>query len=344
MSNILASDRLTAFHKLNKNTQETILAPTESNYFLLSPEHNLEGLKSTSESFLNSYQVVHFFYSTESLVKILSTNAQVYLRLVISILNPGPVIMALKDKQDRSFLAYIPNQPELLEFLENSKYNWVGVLAKTDDNLPIISAQRALEEKSLNQLKIIQTQQTLHNIQPSVLDCRQENLVKFFQEGIIDSREVRSVLPKKIKLESDLQANFLSKAKVRKTSSKFKLASQADLQTPSLKLVLGSKENLQRTFEFSTLGYFVYKEKGGSILFNIGSSSHPATIAKSLYKNLYETRKFGIPQVLILNQNWGKSKWAKIIHQILAEISLDTLPEEVAVGSTSPALEGSLVY
>lgn len=337
MSAKLSQDRLTTFSKLNKNTTETFFVPTESNYFLISPEKNLAGLKSVANSFLENYQIIHFFSDTASLVEVLSSDAKVYLRLVISIFNPGPVIMALKDKMNRSFLAYIPSQPELLDFLKNSSRNWVGILPKTEDNLPFISVHSILEQNHLNSFKIVESTKSVLNIQPAILDCRQEGVISFFQEGVTDSKEVKSALPKRITLETDLQANFLSKAKTKETTTKFKLATQENLAKPYLKLVLGSKENLQKTFNFNSLDYFVYKQKGDSVLFNIGSTSHPATIAKGLYKNLYEVRKFGIPEILILNQNWGKCKWSKIIYQILNEISLDTIPQESPIASGVPA-------
>lgn len=344
MSTQSSGDKITNFSKLNKNTTETIFVPTESSYFLISPKNSLSQLKSIADSFLDSYQIIHFFKDTKSLIKVLSPATQVYLRLIISILNPGPVIMALKDKEGDSFLAYIPNHPELLDFLSISENHWIGVLPKTEDNLPFISAQRILEDKNLSHFKIIDSTHPIQNILPAVIDCRQENLVTFLQEGVVDSKELRSVLPKKIQVEIDLQANFLSMAKLTETSTRFRLATADTLKTESLSLVLGSKEKLQETFKFNNLGYFVYKELDNFILFNIGSSNFPSTIAKGLYKDLYETRKFGISTVLILNQNWGKSKWSKIIQQILTEISIDTETENAYELNKKTAFQNALGF
>ena len=333
----LPQDRLIKLSNLNTNFQDPFLAPTESNYFLFYPEALLQNLKIFAGNFLESFQIIHFFKNVDSLIKSLNPQTGVYLRLVISILKPGPIILALKDKQNRSFLAYIPSQPKLLEFFSKTETEWVGILPKTENNLPFISKEQLFEDVNFKNFPILDIQpNNLHNTLPTVLDCREENLIKIFQEGIVDSNEIKSLLPKNIEISTDIYPNFLSKVKLNKDSNRFRFLKETDLKSPEMTLVLGSKEELQKVFKFRSLSYFGYKQKDNFILFNLGSSAHQANLAKNLYKNLYESRKFGISKTLILDQNWGKSKYSKIIKQILNEVNLpvtsDFEPEYISSG------------
>lgn len=223
-------------------------------------------------------------------------NDQIIEEVIVSIAPKSHFITFNQQNQNSPILT---RKNEILAFP-----NSTGLSYNEENKSPIL-----IENIDLNQ-----------QILPTLVDCRDWNVVKILRPGLISYTDLKTLLPRKIFLIKDYfsyqSLNFLDIFKIHNKPN-----------TKSKVVVLGTKENLKTEFDLWFLRHFQLYRKDNFTLINIGSQTNPENIIKQLGKNLMLAKEEATGYVYFLNQAWPQSQWGEILRFIISNIS-KPLPEK----------------
>ncbi len=291
---------------LNFN-KEIVVIPTESTYLIATKYENKENLARYAKEIKTQSEFIFIFKNLDQ-IKAYTQDLQSYVQFLIKILTPGPSVFRLKGNKklnNQDFLAYIPQNLDTQSLLEGFNEPLVALIPYLENNIPAINIEAVSQDRYLQKLNILETKQKTSKILPIVLDMTVYQYVSVINPGILRVKEIRKLLPKSISLSAKYQKQtlgFTNRKKQIKLSNNFD-----DFAGEALTLVLGAKEKIAATFKHNFLEYFQYKQLDNFILLNLGSQAHLENLVKNFYKNLNQTGRLGIENIVLLNQDFGTS-------------------------------------
>jgi hypothetical protein len=245
-----------------------------------------------------------------------------YLPNLLNAISPCPVEYLLNRYQNdqiiEEIIVSIYPKNNFIDFNQQNRES--QILTRKNEILAFPDSTELISSGENKSPIITQNRELSQQILPTLIDCRDWNVVKILRPGLISYADLKLLLPRKIFLIKDYfsyqSLNFLDLFKIyNKPNTKSKV------------VVLGTKENLKIEFDLWFLRHFQLYRKDNFTLINIGSQTNPENIIKQLGKNLMLAKEEAAGYIYFLNQSWPQSQWGEILRFIISNIS-KPLPEK----------------
>ncbi len=188
-------------------------------------------------------------------------------------------------------------------------------------------------DESLN--SFFPTKYIITGISPTVIDLTDSDKLVIKEPGILDRNDFKSIVPQQIKIEEKFEHSTSFNIYHNHSSNLATLVDDYNSKEQNNSVIIGTKEKLRQVFDFSVIdSFFDYHNKihKGQVLLNLGSQTNLENVAKHLSQKIHEASYFRMSKVVVLDQNWGNSKWGKIIKFSLSKYTQKDLlvktPEE----------------
>lgn len=318
-----------AISELKEN--KIVILPTKQGFQLATLagyQSNIKSLQKIKNSSLPVKPI--YFFSSLAQIQSHCKNIPKYVPILIHALTPGPVAFILPSNKSLgeadTIACTIPSQPEILRILNDTGQPLTTTSANPAGS-PVATSLSMVRNYFENKVDMILDLETLRCTLPdlTIIDCTKQDIVKIIRPGVIKTSEIKSILPKHVRVEKSYKFQD-----TQKLSLNFPIIKQNDIIKidTNISLIIGTKEKLNQTFSLKNSEYFTLKQYENFILLNIGSQAHPETIAKNLYKNLSYIQNLTLSKGFLLWQNWGNGHWGDIIEYTLSKFVVDNLQPE----------------
>jgi L-threonylcarbamoyladenylate synthase len=270
------------------------------------------------------------FYSLEQILEYINkiNDSSVYL---INNFTPGPLSLLLNLKENSPILpatrgketviARIPGNPLTLKLIKTLDKPIVGPSANTSGRMSGTNPEMIEKDLGSKIDGVLNGGQCNYGLESTIVDAREEGVIKILRPGKIGSTELSKIFSKKSKVTPKIIKSYTLKNKEVTPGSKYRHYS------PKTQLLLSSAYNINRkehTKKIAVLGFSEdlkkIKKNKFIIQIDLGSALNLEMVAQKLYYNLFILDRYDLESAFLIFPELPESDLAEAIKNRLEKI------------------------